>query len=264
MHESELDDVIDYDAIGNVAVATAGQDLIGFNNKALRTSKTSIGSAGAGSSFSKAPAARYSFISNNTHFLTEKQKTMVTKDAARNRANSQKHKTLRRIMTKEPTQRTEAEELELENLMKQSKFFQDKEMKYEDFKDLVTNFEFESFKAGETVFEINSTGDEFYIIMKGIVRVMVKNPTVRDWGMEYKYYGQLKEWKKKFDIKAKQVEKERMEEYQLDIKEKQEEERYQKSKTKGNSMALVVKNLKSTERELLDVFAENLLQSVSK
>jgi|APSaa5957512535_1039671.scaffolds.fasta_scaffold227553_2 hypothetical protein len=49
-----------------------------------------------------------------------------------------------------------------------------------------------------------------------------------------------------------------MEEYQIDIKKKQEEERYQKSKTKGNSMSLVIKTLKSTERELLDVFAENL------
>jgi PAB1-binding protein PBP1 len=231
----------------------------------LRTSKTSVGSNGAGSSFAPEfarPGARYSFISNNTHFLTAKQKHMVSKDAVRNRANSQKHKTLKRIMTKAPTQRTAAEEVELEELMKQSKFFQDKEMKYEDFKDLVMNFEFDSFKAGETVFDINSTGDEFYIVMKGVVRVMVKNPSVRDWGIEYKYYGQLKEWKKKFDIKAKQVEKERMEEYQLDMKQKQEEERYQKSKTKGNSMALVVKNLKSTERELLDVFAENLRQTL--
>ena len=166
-------------------------------------------------------------------------------------------------MTKEPTERTEEEEAELAALMKQSKFFQDKEMKYEDFKDLVMNFEFESSRAGETVFEINSTGETFYIILKGIVRVMVKNPSVRDWGMEYKYYTQLKEWKKKFDVKADQVEKERMEEYQLDIKKKQEEERYQKSKTKGNSMSLVIKNLKSTERELLDVFAENLRQKLA-
>jgi|APSaa5957512535_1039671.scaffolds.fasta_scaffold227553_1 signal-transduction protein with cAMP-binding, CBS, and nucleotidyltransferase domain len=79
-------------------------------------------------------------------------------------------------------------------------------MRYEDFRDLVMNFEFESFKAGETVFEINSTGETFYIILKGVVRVMVKNPSVRDWGLEFKYYSQLKEWKKRFDAKAKKVE----------------------------------------------------------
>jgi signal-transduction protein with cAMP-binding, CBS, and nucleotidyltransferase domain len=97
--------------------------------------------------------------------------------------------------------------------MQASKFFRDKEMKYEEFKDLVQNFEFESFKAGQAVFDINSCGETFYIIMKGFARVMVKNPTVKDWNIEFKYFKRLQEWKVQFDEKVKRVEMERMEEY---------------------------------------------------
>ena len=60
--------------------------------------------------------------------------------------------------------------------MQESKFFQGNQMNYADFKDLVQNFAFEKFKAGQTVLEISTRGDTFYIILKGIVKVMVKNP----------------------------------------------------------------------------------------
>tara|TARA_B110000285_G_C14945164_1_gene523975 strand:- start:134 stop:283 length:150 start_codon:yes stop_codon:yes gene_type:complete len=49
--------------------------------------------------------------------------------------------------------------------------------------------------------------------MKGFVRVMVKNPTIKDWNIEFKYFKRLQEWKAQFDEKVKRVEMERMEEY---------------------------------------------------
>ena len=61
-------------------------------------------------------------------------------------------------------------------------------MIYEDFKDLVQNFNFEKFKAGKNVLEIATRGDTFYIILKGIVRVMVKNPHIKEWNYHYKYF----------------------------------------------------------------------------
>ena len=91
-------------------------------------------------------------------------------------------------------------------------------MKYEDFKDLVQNFQFKSYEAGQDVFEIDTQGETFFIILQGLVSVMVRNPAIKEWNNEYKYYKELVEWKTKFDIKAKKAEAERMENYQNEMK----------------------------------------------
>ena len=76
-----------------------------------------------------------------------------------------------------------------------------------------------------------------------MVKVMVRNPAIKDWYSEYKYFADLQKWKSKFDIKAKKIEKERMESYQNEIKEQQERERYSKSKTRGKAMRNVIKHV---------------------
>ena len=76
-----------------------------------------------------------------------------------------------------------------------------------------------------------------------MVKVMVRNPAVKEWHSEYKYFLELHNWKNKFDIKAKKVEKERMESYQNEMKEKQERERYSKSKTRGKDLRHVIKHV---------------------
>ena len=50
---------------------------------------------------------------------------------------------------------------------------------------------------------LGDVGDTFYIIIKGTVGVIVKNPMIKDWNIEYKYYKKLKLWKQEFDIRAK-------------------------------------------------------------
>jgi hypothetical protein len=93
---------------------------------------------------------------------------------------------------------------------------------------------------------------------------MVRNPAIKEWNSEYKYLLELKEWKEKFDRKASKIEAERMESYQNDMKQRQEDERYAKSKTGGSAMQHVMQNLKKEERDLLDKFAAGIQQKFTK
>ena len=63
---------------------------------------------------------------------------------------------------------------------------------------------------------------------------MVRNPAIKEWNSEYKYFLELKEWKEKFDKKVAKIENERMESYQNELRKRQEAERYAKSKTGNN------------------------------
>lgn len=38
---------------------------------------------------------------------------------------------------------------------------------------------------------IGDEGDSFYILIKGTVSVLVKNPAIKDWNIEQKYYKKL-------------------------------------------------------------------------
>lgn len=62
--------------------------------------------------------------------------------------------------------------------------------------------------------EFGDKGDEFFIIMQGLVSVQIPNKAINDWYMYRKDYKWLKEWKKnEFDPKAKKAELVRMESY---------------------------------------------------
>ena len=113
---------------------------------------------------------------------------MIQENERINKMSYFKHKTMKRIMSIQMTERTDEEEKCLEEIIAQAKFFQDKNMKYDDFKDLVRNFQFQQYNAGDNVIEINTMGENFYIILKGLVSVLVKNPIVKNWNFEYKHY----------------------------------------------------------------------------
>jgi hypothetical protein len=49
---------------------------------------------------------------------------------------------------------------------------------------------------------------------------MVRNPAIKEWNSEFKFYQELVEWKQKFDKKAKKAETDRMENYQNEMKMK--------------------------------------------
>jgi hypothetical protein len=51
--------------------------------------------------------------------------------------------------------------------------------------------------------EYGENGDEFFIIIEGVVRIQLPNKTVKDWTVLRRDYKFLLDWKKKiFDPKA--------------------------------------------------------------
>ena len=72
--------------------------------------------------------------------------------------------------------------------------------------------------------EYLNKGDEFFIIIKGVVSVQIpNNTTIKDWAVKKKDYKMLQEWKRTvFDIKAQEVQDERSEKYQVEARKKQD------------------------------------------
>ena len=48
--------------------------------------------------------------------------------------------------------------------------------------------------AGETVFEYDSIGENFFIILNGEVSVNIPNPILKDMKKKYGRYLQLRDW----------------------------------------------------------------------
>lgn len=90
--------------------------------------------------------------------------------------------------------------------MKEWKFFNDKNLTDEEMVELIQHFDFESYKTKDCIMNLGDQGDTFYILIKGAVSVLVKNPQIKDWNIEYKYYKKLKAWKEQFDVRAKEAE----------------------------------------------------------
>lgn len=66
--------------------------------------------------------------------------------------------------------------------------------------------------------EYGEFGDEFFIIIEGVVRIQLPNKTVKDWTVLRRDYKFLLDWKKKiFDPKAQIAKNNRLEDYQKDI-----------------------------------------------
>ena len=64
------------------------------------------------------------------------------------------------------------------------KFFKQRNIKQNELVELVSAFKFEEFEAGEDVINHGESGDKFYIILKGKVKVMIPNPKVKDWKLK--------------------------------------------------------------------------------
>ena len=49
-------------------------------------------------------------------------------------------------------------------------------------------------------------GDEFFIIIQGVVNVLIPNKEIENWGVKYSDWKYLKEWKEiDFDVRALKV-----------------------------------------------------------
>ena len=74
--------------------------------------------------------------------------------------------------------------------------------------DLMQTFTFASCSAGDNVFEYGDQGSTFYVIIKGTCSVLVRNPQIREWYSDRKYYKRLVKWKEeKYDPKINELKK---------------------------------------------------------
>ena len=89
--------------------------------------------------------------------------------------NKKKHNALKKLLTLKHN-RTEKDDKQLLGLMKEWKFFNDKNLTDEEMVELIQHFDFESYKTKDCIMNLGDQGDTFYILIKGAVSVLVKNP----------------------------------------------------------------------------------------
>jgi CRP-like cAMP-binding protein len=70
------------------------------------------------------------------------------------------------------------------SLISEIKFFREKNIKHKDMMDLASAFKFHKEEANSNVFDHGDVGENFYIIIKGIVGVEIPNPKIKDWRMQ--------------------------------------------------------------------------------
>ena len=66
--------------------------------------------------------------------------------------------------------------------------FYQRDIKDSDFSEIVQCLQYEHMEKGKDVFEYNSMGDKFYIILKGTVSVMIPNPDHKDFKRKFEEF----------------------------------------------------------------------------
>ena len=57
---------------------------------------------------------------------------------------------------------------------------------------------FEKVDSIKNVFQYGDVGDKFFIIVKGLVSIKIKNPSIKDWNDEWRRYNNLLNWKNEY------------------------------------------------------------------
>jgi hypothetical protein len=67
-------------------------------------------------------------------------------------------------------------------------------------------FTLEKVKECKDVFGYGDIGNTFYVIIKGTCSVLIRNPKIKEWYVEYQHFKKLLEWKKKeFNPKCEKI-----------------------------------------------------------
>ncbi|CDW72769.1 UNKNOWN [Stylonychia lemnae] len=109
-----------------------------------------------------------------------------------------------RILQKGQRTRNEKDLEHLVPLIKEIQFFKERDIKDQDFVEIVSCLTYENFKMGDTVFEWGTNGDKFYIIIEGHVSVMIPHPDIKDVNAQIDQQRSLIDQKKDF-LKGIQV-----------------------------------------------------------
>lgn len=90
--------------------------------------------------------------------------------------NKSRHDVMRKILEKDPAERSQEELKTLVSAVEDIKFFSNLPIKGQDLIDLMQTFTFEAVSAGDNVFEYGDFGSTFYVIIKGTCSVLIRNP----------------------------------------------------------------------------------------
>eukprot|EP00347_Sterkiella_histriomuscorum_P023290 403335214 len=96
-----------------------------------------------------------------------------------------KFELIKGILNKPSNLRNDHDLEKLVPLIKTIEFFYQRDIKDADFPDIVQCLTYEHIEKGNDVFEYNSMGDKFYIILKGTVSVWIPNPDNKDFKKKF-------------------------------------------------------------------------------
>ena len=108
--------------------------------------------------------------------MDDNTKKLLQKEFARTHNKLKKTHVMRKILPKEMSKRTEEDLDELVRLIKDISFFKDRSsLKTQDIRELAACFKFKEVNEGNNVINYGDIGENFYLIIQGIVSVLIKN-----------------------------------------------------------------------------------------
>ena len=71
------------------------------------------------------------------------------------------------------------------NLIKDLKFFKDRNIADNDLQEITKVLSIERFAPGEVIMNYGEKGDKFYVIVQGLALVRIPNPNIRNWRQKH-------------------------------------------------------------------------------
>ena len=139
--------------------------------------------------------------------LTESEKEAIKRRIGDAFLSILKKATIRIILQKDPTIRSEIEIDRVINLLKSFEFFQNnKKLSYVDYRDLAQMMTYQEFDPGSTIYDFSEVADKFYVLLNGQVIEEIKNPNIDQWEWANSVFLALQDWKQStFDPCAKKA-----------------------------------------------------------
>eukprot|EP00347_Sterkiella_histriomuscorum_P021256 403334649 len=152
-----------------------------------------------------------SIVVNSNQLNTIQQQKNNNQQSKQSRQQSALEKLIG-ILQKGSRTRTDRDLQHLVPLIKEIQFFKERDIKDQDFVDIVSCLTYESCQAQDNVFEWDTNGDKFYIILEGVVSVMIPHPDKKDSDIEItKIRKQIEEKKLQLKLVQDQIEWEKRE-----------------------------------------------------
>ena len=86
-------------------------------------------------------------------------------------------------MKKPPIKRIPADLAKVSKLLTKNQFFLNKKLKKAEIEDLAQNLRFKTILGKDNVMEYGDFGDEFFIIIKGLVSIKIPDKSIKNWGV---------------------------------------------------------------------------------